>query len=99
MEITTIITGIKVIAFIIFGIACVAIYHNTNSFEPAKRIGYIVVRNIHNVSDKHSNFRTKHIRYNSNKSISYTRCKISNTNNNKIHIHPNKCDASIKCIG
>lgn len=43
MDINTITTPIKIIAFIIFVIACVAIYHNTNSFEPAKRIGYIIV--------------------------------------------------------
>lgn len=36
-------TLIKVISFIIFVISCVAIYHNTNSYEPKKRILYIVV--------------------------------------------------------
>ena len=36
-------TVIKVIAFIIFVIACIAIYHNTNSYEPKKRILFIVV--------------------------------------------------------
>jgi len=36
-------TIIKVVAFIIFVIACIAIYHNTNSFEPKKRIGCIVL--------------------------------------------------------
>lgn len=36
-------TVIKVIAFVIFVIACVAIYHNTNSYEPKKRILFIVV--------------------------------------------------------
>ncbi len=36
-------TVIKVIAFIIFIIACIAIYHNTNSYEPKKRILFIVV--------------------------------------------------------
>lgn len=35
-------TIIKIIAFVIFLIACVAIYHNTNSFEPKKRILYII---------------------------------------------------------
>ncbi len=36
-------TVIKIVAFIIFLIACVTIYHNTNSFEPKKRILYIIV--------------------------------------------------------
>lgn len=36
-------TVIKVIAFIIFVIACIAIYHNTNSYEPKKRILFIVI--------------------------------------------------------
>ncbi len=36
-------TIIKLIALIIFIISCVTIYHNTNSFEPKKRILYIVV--------------------------------------------------------
>ncbi len=35
-------TVIKVIAFVIFVISCVTIYHNANSFEPIKRIIYIV---------------------------------------------------------
>lgn len=34
---------IKLIALIIFIISCVTIYHNTNSFEPKKRILYIVI--------------------------------------------------------
>lgn len=36
-------TVVKLIGFIIFVISCVAIYHNTNSYEPKKRILYIVV--------------------------------------------------------
>lgn len=36
-------TVIKVIAFIIFVIACIAIYHNTNSYEPKKRIAFIII--------------------------------------------------------
>lgn len=36
-------TVIKIIAFVIFVIACIAIYHNTNSYEPKKRILFIVV--------------------------------------------------------
>lgn len=36
-------TVIKVIAFVIFIIACIAIYHNTNSYEPKKRILFILV--------------------------------------------------------
>lgn len=36
-------TVIKIIAFVIFIIACVTIYHNTNSFEPKKRILYIII--------------------------------------------------------
>ena len=36
-------TLIKIIAFVIFVIACVTIYHNTNSFEPKKRILYIII--------------------------------------------------------
>ena len=34
---------IKLIALIVFIISCVTIYHNTNSFEPKKRILYIVI--------------------------------------------------------
>ncbi|MCI9365942.1 MAG: hypothetical protein HFJ54_05180 [Clostridia bacterium] len=40
---------IKIIAFVIFIIAFVTIYHNTNSFEPKQRIIYIVARNNCNV--------------------------------------------------
>lgn len=36
-------TVIKAIAFAIFIVACIAIYHNTNSYEPKKRILFIVV--------------------------------------------------------
>ena len=36
-------TLIKIIAFVIFVIACVTIYHNTNSFEPKRRILYIII--------------------------------------------------------
>ncbi len=36
-------TVIKVIAVVIFAISCVTIYHNTNSFEPKKRILYIII--------------------------------------------------------
>ena len=36
-------TIIKIIAFVIFCISCVTIYHNTNSFEPKKRIIYILI--------------------------------------------------------
>lgn len=39
-------TVIKVIAFIVFAISCAVIYHNTNSYEPVKRIGYIVIATI-----------------------------------------------------
>ncbi len=46
----TVVTIVKVIAFIIFAISCVTIYHNTNSYEKSKRIIYIVVRNNNNVS-------------------------------------------------
>ncbi|MCI8519691.1 MAG: hypothetical protein HFJ51_06625 [Clostridia bacterium] len=42
-------TIVKIIAFIVFALACAVIYHNTNSYEPAKRIGYILVRNDYNV--------------------------------------------------
>ncbi len=48
-------TVIKIIAFIIFGIACVTIYHNTNSYEPKKRILYIAVRNGYNVCNNKYN--------------------------------------------
>ena len=34
---------IKIVAIIVFIISCVTIYHNTNSFEPKKRILYILV--------------------------------------------------------
>ena len=36
-------TIIKIIALVIFVISCVTIYHNTNSFEPKKRILYIII--------------------------------------------------------
>ena len=39
----TVITVIKIIAFIIFIISCITIYHNTNSYEPSKRIIYIIL--------------------------------------------------------
>lgn len=39
-------TLVKVIAFIVFAISCAVIYHNTNSYEPAKRIGYIIIGTI-----------------------------------------------------
>lgn len=39
-------TVIKIIAFVVFAISCAVIYHNTNSYEPAKRIGYIVIATI-----------------------------------------------------
>lgn len=45
----TVVTVIKGIALIIFAISCVTIYHNTNSFEPSKRIIYIIVRKHYNV--------------------------------------------------
>lgn len=34
---------IKFVAFVIFIVACVTIYHNTNSFEPKQRVIYIAV--------------------------------------------------------
>lgn len=39
-------TVIKIIAFVVFAISCAVIYHNTNSYEPAKRVGYIVIATI-----------------------------------------------------
>ena len=36
-------TVIRLIAFAIFIISCIVIYHNTNSFEPKRRIIYIAV--------------------------------------------------------
>jgi len=36
-------TVIKIIALIILCVSCVTIYHNTNSFEPKKRIIYIII--------------------------------------------------------
>lgn len=39
----TVVTVIKGIALIIFAISCVTIYHNTNSYEPSKRIIYIII--------------------------------------------------------
>ena len=36
-------TVITIVAIIIFAIACITIYHNTNSFEPTQRVIYIVV--------------------------------------------------------
>lgn len=41
-----IITITKVVAFIIFMISCITIYHNTNSYEPSKRIIYIIAGTI-----------------------------------------------------
>ncbi len=34
---------IRLIALLIFGVSCVTIYHNTNSYEPKYRIVYIIV--------------------------------------------------------
>lgn len=34
---------IKFVAFVIFAVACVTIYHNTNSFEPKQRVIFIAV--------------------------------------------------------
>ncbi len=45
-----VVTITRVIAFIIFAISCVTIYHNTNSYEKSKRVIYIVIRNNYNVS-------------------------------------------------
>lgn len=39
----TVITAIKAIAFIIFIISCITVYHNTNSYEPKDRIIYIII--------------------------------------------------------
>lgn len=39
-------TVLKIIAFIVFAISCVVIYKNTNSYEPYKRVIYIVVGTI-----------------------------------------------------
>ena len=36
-------TVIRIIELIIFSISCVIVYHNTNSFEPKKRIIYIII--------------------------------------------------------
>jgi len=36
-------TVVGLISFVIFAIACVTIYHNTNSYEPSKRIIYIII--------------------------------------------------------
>lgn len=37
---------LKAIAFVIFAVSCVVIYKNTNSYEPYKRVIYIVVGTI-----------------------------------------------------
>lgn len=42
-------TVIKIVAFVIFVISCIAIYHNTNSYEPKVRILFIIVRNDNHV--------------------------------------------------
>lgn len=44
-----VIAVIRLIALAIFAVACVTIYHNTNSYEPKYRILYIIVRNNYNV--------------------------------------------------
>ena len=44
-------TVVGLISFVIFAIACVTIYHNTNSYEPSKRIIYIIVRNNYYLCD------------------------------------------------
>lgn len=44
-----IITIVRLIAVAIFAISCVTIYHNTNSYEPSKRVIYIIIRNNINV--------------------------------------------------
>ena len=36
-------TIIKIVSFIVLVIACAVIYHNTNAYEPKKRIIYIIV--------------------------------------------------------
>lgn len=41
----TVVAVIKGIALIIFAISCLTIYHNTNSYDPIKRIIYIIIRN------------------------------------------------------
>lgn len=51
----TVITVTKFIALIIFAISCVTIYHNTNSYEPSKRIIYIIARNNYNVWNNFNN--------------------------------------------
>ena len=38
----TTLTVIKAIALIIFAVAVAVIYHNTNAYEPTKRIIYII---------------------------------------------------------
>ena len=42
----TVLTIIKLIALIIFAISFVTIYHNTNSYETAKRVLYIIAGTI-----------------------------------------------------
>ncbi|MDE5830388.1 MAG: hypothetical protein K2H53_01535 [Clostridia bacterium] len=45
----TVVTVVKGIALVIFAISCVTIYHNTNSYEPSKRVIYIILRKHYNV--------------------------------------------------
>ncbi len=40
----TVISVVQAIALIIFAISCVAVYHNTNAYEPKQRIIYIIIR-------------------------------------------------------
>ena len=42
-------TVIKIVALIVFIISCVVIYKNTNSYEPTKRVIYIIIRNTCNI--------------------------------------------------
>ena len=39
-------TVIKFIALLVFAISCITIYHNTNSYEPSKRVLYIIIGTI-----------------------------------------------------
>lgn len=57
-----ILTVIKIIAFIIFCLSCITIYHNTNSYEPTKRIIYIIVRKHCNVCDNCTNLQYEYRR-------------------------------------
>lgn len=88
----TFITLIQAISLVILAISCITIYHNTNSYEPGKRIIYIIARNNHNVFNNSRNMHNGHKR---NRNKKRTSTKWHNTSN-ETNIYPNKLNDSTK---